>query len=135
MKTIVSLLSLFGLISSVAVAGPGISSGDEPEKLNYTCQVEGLQDSHLIVEFFDVEGVNPTVRVHFPTGETTSEVGLGYCSRPENVDEFYLNCAVPSGFDIYKVALNSHGDPRLHGLVQKLESREEPRHLPCKQTN
>jgi hypothetical protein len=134
MKTVISLLGALSLISSIAMAGPGISSGDEPDKVNYTCQIEGFQDSHLILEFKDVYSKNPTVSVNLPTGEYTSKIGLGYCSAPENVDEFYLNCAVPFGFEIYKVVLSSRGDPKLHGSVVKMESHDSPIHLPCKQT-
>jgi hypothetical protein len=130
MKTIQILLATLLMTPALSFAGPGISSGDDSRK-NYTCIHSGVQDSSTVTIFTDVLGETPTAGLYIATGETSSRLVQGTCSRPENIDEFYLNCAIPDGFDIYKLTLHSRGTVELVSTVKKIESKENETTLPC----
>ena len=128
MKSVL-LLSVL-LTSTFVFAGPGVSSGDEATK-SYTCTQSGVQDAGYVVNFKNVHGAKPTAVLSVGTGEYTSINLNGICSRPENVDEFYLNCAFVDGFDMYQATLESEGSPNLMSTVRKIDSGISKSRLAC----
>lgn len=130
MKTTQIFFATLLMIPALSFAGPGVSSGDD-SRANYTCTRSDVQDSSMVTVFTDVLGETPTAGIYIATGETSTRLVQGTCSRPENVDELYLNCAIPDGFDIYKVTLHSRGSIELVSTVKKVESKDQEVTLPC----
>lgn len=127
-----SLILVLSLFNTVAFAGPGVSSGDEPtSKPGYICEKSEIQDAFYMALFDDVYGDAPSVKLYLPTGEDSTDTAKGLCSRVKGADEFYLNCAVVDGATIYRVTLASDGSPQLYAAVQKMESKEPQVSLAC----
>ena len=110
--------------------GPGVSSGDEAIR-SFSCTQSGLQDAGYVVQFKNVYGAKPHAVLSIGVGEVSYKNLNGVCSRPENVDEFYLNCAFVDGFDMYQATLGSDGSPTLMSTVRKIDSRAEKSLLAC----
>lgn len=127
MKT---LLLALALTPTFTFAGPGVSSGDETLK-SYTCTLSGVQDSGYVAQFKNVHGEKPTAVLSVGIGEYYSINLDGVCSRPENVDEFFLNCAFVNGFDIYQATLHAEGSPELKSTVRKINSDQTVSQLAC----
>ena len=88
----------------------------------------------MTANFIDVFGAQPMVQFSIPEGETTVDTRMGFCYRPEDSDEFYLKCAVPTRYGIYQVSLTYFGGPELHGTIRLMESNQSTIVLPCKGT-
>ena len=124
------LLMILTLLPTLTFAGPGVSSGDEAG-VKYTCTMSGLQDSGYVSTFKNIYGAKPTALLSVPIGETEAKTLDGICSRPENVDEFFLNCVFVDGIDIYQATLHSRGAPALLSTVKKLNSNQPESTLAC----